>query len=243
MAEKMLQVDMLKQHNSDYIMYAVEVNRNRALPNSLDGLKTVHRRILWAMLKNLGMRKPNTQKVKTMKVMGEVVGNYHPHGDGSVKGSIKHMINDFEIYMPLIDGQGSFGSMYGDDQAAERYTSICLSAYSIECLLKDLIETTNVADFIPTYSMDDLEPKQIPVVVPNLLINGTSGIAVGMTTQVPKHNIVEVIDETLNVLHDPNHVVYLFPDNCTCSDIINTDFAEICNKCKGKVTMRGKIKF
>ena len=239
MAEHIRQANLLEQHNQDYTAYAVEVIRHRVLPNPIDGLKAVHRRILYAMFHDIGIRTPTANTVKTARVIGDVIGKYHPHGDASVNDSIKPMINPFEIYMPLLRGQGSFGSLYGDPASAPRYTEVGLSEYALECIISELRDVSTATDWEPNFDLSMQEPEYFPAKVPNLIINGSSGIAVGMATSIPKHNISEVLKETIAVIDDPNHEVFLVPDNCTGCDIIATDFRSICRTGTGKVRMRG----
>lgn len=240
MSENIRQVNIKDQHDKDYIGYIIYVARRRALPSPIDGLKPVHRRILYTMFHDFHLY-PSGGTRKTQQIIGTVIGKYHPHGDAGVKDAIKPMVNNFEINLPLIIGQGKFGSLYGDDQSAPRYTEIKLSDYAMDCVISELAETKTAVDWMPTYDNSDLEPEYLPASVPNLLINGSFAIAVGLSTSVPKHNLKDVIDETLAVMHDHNHIVYLIPDNCSGSDIIATDFHKICNTGKGKYKVRGKL--
>ena len=240
MAETISDVNLLKQHNEDYTGYAIYVARRRALPGVIDGLKPVHRKILYTLFHDFHLY-PSRETRKTQQIIGTVIGKYHPHGDSSVKDAIKPMVNWFESYVPTIKGQGSFGSMYGDDQSAPRYTEIKLSDYAMDCIISELQYTKTAVDWMPTYDNSDMEPIYLPAAVPNLLINGSFGIAVGMKTQVPKHNISEVIDATINLMHHPNSVVILVPDNCSGSDIIQADFAKISKTGKGNYKVRGKM--
>ena len=241
MAENIVKTNLLKQHNQDYTMFAIEIIRHRMLPSPLDGLKPVHRRILYALFHDIKAKTPNARTVKTARVIGEVIGKYHPHGDASVNDAIKPMVNPFEIYMPLIRGQGSFGSLYGDPAAAQRYTEITLSEYGLECIIGEMREADNATDWEDNFDRSLQEPEFLPARVPNLLINGSSGIAIGVATSIPKHNICEVIDQTIKMIDNPKHQVYLVPDNCTGSDIIATDFKEICRTGMGRVRMRGRL--
>ena len=240
MPENISEENLLKMHNNDYTHYAVYVARRRALPGIIDGLKPVHRKILYAMFKDHHLY-PGVQFMKTMRIIGTVTGKYHPHGDASVKDAIKPMVNWFEIYMPLIEPHGSFGSMSGDDQAAPRYTEIRLSKYAYECIIAELAETDKAVDWIKTYDNSGLEPAYLPAAVPNLLINGAFGIAVGMKTQIPKHNINEVIDATIKLIRNPNTDVILIPDNCSGSDIIDNNFEKISHTGRGSYLVRGKM--
>ncbi|MDR3281864.1 MAG: DNA gyrase subunit A [Endomicrobium sp.] len=174
---------------SSYIDYAMSVIIGRALPDVRDGLKPVHRRILYAM-KEMGLKSTSTYK-KSARVVGDVLGKYHPHGDAAVYSAMVRMVQDFSLRYPMIDGQGNFGSIDGDFAAAMRYTEIRMDTISDE-MLADLDK--NTVDFIPNYDGSLKEPLILPTRLPSLLINGSSGIAVGMATNVPTHNIEEVCD-------------------------------------------------
>ncbi|MHB8280759.1 MAG: DNA topoisomerase (ATP-hydrolyzing), partial [Candidatus Humimicrobiaceae bacterium] len=172
-----------------YLSYAMSVIIGRALPDVRDGLKPVHRRILYAML-DMGMRH-NTPFKKSARIVGEVLGKYHPHGDTAVYDSMVRMAQDFSIRYPLVDGHGNFGSIDGDSPAAMRYTEARLSEFAEE-ILADLDKET--VEFIDNFDATLQEPAILPAKIPNLLINGSSGIAVGMATNIPPHNLGEVID-------------------------------------------------
>ena len=181
-----------------YMDYAMSVIVGRALPDVRDGLKPVHRRVLYAM--NEANLHWNRQHRKSAKVVGEVIGNYHPHGESAVYDTIVRMAQDFSLRYMLVDGQGNFGSMDGDPPAAQRYTEVRLSRIAAE-LLTDLDRDT--VDFAPNYDDTTREPEVLPAGFPNLLVNGSSGIAVGMATNIPPHNLGEVIDAVLALLADP----------------------------------------
>ena len=181
-----------------YINYAMTVITSRALPDVRDGLKPVHRRILYAMSKlNLG---PGGKTRKSATVVGEVIGKYHPHGDTAVYDSMVNLTQDFTMRYPLVIGQGNFGSIDGDNAAAMRYTEAKTSNMASE-LLKDLNKGT--VDFRPNYDNTEKEPVVFPAALPNLLLNGTMGIAVGMATNIPPHNLREVTDATLHLIDNP----------------------------------------
>lgn len=182
-----------------YLQYSLSVNVGRAIPDVRDGLKPGNRRILFAM-KQLGLTKSHSY-TKSAKVVGEVIGNYHPHGDSSVYDTLVRMAQDFAMRNPLIDGQGNFGSIDGDPAAAYRYTE-CRMERLAEELLADIEKDT--VDMAPTFDEATLEPLVLPAKFPNLLVNGTTGIGVGMATNIPPHNLGEVIDGTIALLDDPN---------------------------------------
>ncbi len=182
---------------NSYIDYAMSVIVGRALPDVRDGLKPVHRRILYAM-KEMGL-KHNTAYKKSARVVGDVLGKYHPHGDSAVYGAIVRMVQDFSLRYPMIDGQGNFGSIDGDFAAAMRYTEVRIDAITDE-MLADLDK--NTVDFIPNYDGSLKEPVILPTKLPSLLINGSAGIAVGMATNIPAHNIAEVSYALLALVDD-----------------------------------------
>ncbi len=181
-----------------YLQYSLSVNIGRAIPDVRDGLKTGNRRILFAM-RQLGLSKSHSY-TKSAKVVGEVIGNYHPHGDSSVYDTLVRMAQDFSMRNPLIDGQGNFGSIDGDPAAAYRYTE-CRMERLAEELLADIDK--NTVSMIPTFDESTNEPEVLPAGFPNLLVNGATGIGVGMATSIPPHNLVEVIDATVALLDNP----------------------------------------
>jgi DNA gyrase subunit A len=181
-----------------YIDYSMSVIVGRALPDVRDGLKPVHRRILYGM-HSMGLHH-NRPYRKSAKIVGEVMGNYHPHGDAAIYETMVRMAQDFSYRYPIVDGQGNFGSVDGDPAAAMRYTEARLAAISEE-LLADIEKDT--VPFVPNYDDSLTEPSLLPVKFPNLLVNGSSGIAVGMATNIPPHNLSEVIDGTLALIADP----------------------------------------
>ncbi len=191
-------VDIEDEMKSAYIDYAMSVIVGRALPDVADGLKPVHRRILYAMF-DQGML-PNRRYEKCAATVGEVLKKYHPHGDSAVYDTLVRMAQDFSMRYPLIDGQGNFGSVDGDSAAAYRYTEARLSKIATE-LLRDIHKDT--VDFIPNFSETTEEPAVLPARFPNLLVNGSSGIAVGMATNIPPHNLNEVIDGVIHVIDNP----------------------------------------
>lgn len=181
-----------------YLDYAMSVIIGRALPDVRDGLKPVHRRVLWAM-HELGNTYNKAYK-KSARIVGDVIGKYHPHGDTAVYDTIVRLAQDFSMRYPLIDGQGNFGSVDGDAAAAMRYTEIRMSRITNE-ILADIEKET--VDFQPNYDESLHEPKVVPARIPNLLINGSDGIAVGMATKIPPHNLSEIVNATLSLLQDP----------------------------------------
>ncbi len=176
-----------------YLDYAMSVIVSRALPDVRDGMKPVHRRVLYAMYEQNNMY--NKPFKKSARIVGDVLGKYNPHGDSAVYGALVRLTQDFSMRYPLIDGQGNFGSIDGDSAAAMRYTEIRLAKIS-EALMADIEEDT--VDFGPNYDNSEVQPLVLPTVLPQLLINGQSGIAVGMATNIPPHNLGEVVDALLH---------------------------------------------
>lgn len=197
--KKIVEVDLENQMKSAYLDYAMSVIIGRALPDVRDGLKPVHRRILYAMHERAWRH--DRPFVKCAKIVGEVIGNYHPHGDMAVYETLVRMAQDFVMNVPLIEGQGNFGSVDGDSPAAYRYTEARLTIAAEE-LLKDIDK--NTVDFVPNFDDTREEPVVLPSGLPNLLINGSSGIAVGMATNIPPHNPVEVINAVNALIDNPD---------------------------------------
>src|SRR5206468_5350757 len=182
-----------------YLDYAMSVIVSRALPDVRDGLKPVHRRILYSMYEQ--GHTPDKKHVKSARVVGDVIGKYHPHGDQSIYDAMVRMAQDFSMRLPLVDGQGNFGSVDGDPPAAYRYTEARLSRAALE-VLGDIDKDT--VDFQANYDNNEREPTVLPAKFPNLLVNGGGGIAVGMATNIPPHNLGEVIDAVQHLLDHPD---------------------------------------
>ena len=194
-AKETLPVSLEEEMRRSYLDYAMSVIVGRALPDVRDGLKPVHRRVLYAMHEaNTVWNRPY---VKCARVVGEVMGKFHPHGDSAIYDTLVRMAQDFSMRYTLIDGQGNFGSIDGDNAAAMRYTECRLDRIAGE-LLADIDKET--VDFVPNYDGKEQEPGVLPSKIPNLLINGSTGIAVGMATNIPPHNLVEVIDACRGVV-------------------------------------------
>ena len=225
-----------------YIDYAMSVIVARALPAVEDGLKPVHRRILYAM-DQIGLDKGPTKK--SASIVGEVMGKYHPHGDVAIYDSLVRMAQDFSLRYPLVHGQGNFGSMDGDSAAAQRYTEAKLDKISLE-LLQDLDKET--VPFVNTYDNSRKEPIVLPGKLPNLLVNGSSGIAVGMATNIPPHNLTEVCDAIMLLIDKPNTEikdlleVIKGPDFPTGGVMVTENLLEMYSTGKGAVTLRGSVK-
>ena len=198
LAREVLQVNLEDEMKQSYLDYAMSVIVVRALPDVRDGLKPVHRRVLFAM-QELG-NDFNKPYKKSARVVGDVIGKYHPHGDTAVYDTIVRMAQPFAMRYMLVYGQGNFGSVDGDAAAAMRYTEVRMMRLAHE-MLADLDRET--VDFAPNYDESELEPTVLPARVPNLLVNGSAGIAVGMATNIPPHNLGEVIDATIALINDP----------------------------------------
>ncbi|MEM3113165.1 MAG: DNA gyrase subunit A [Candidatus Pacearchaeota archaeon] len=240
--DRIINTEISTEMQKAYIDYAMSVIVSRALPAVEDGLKPVHRRILYAMYQ-MGLDKGPTKK--SASIVGEVMGKYHPHGDAAIYDSLVRMAQDFSLRYPLIHGQGNFGSMDGDGAAAQRYTEAKLNKISLE-LLQDLDkETVNLTD---TYDNSRKEPLVLPGKLPNLLINGSSGIAVGMATNIPPHNLTEVCDAIIALVDKPTLEIRDLleiikgPDFPTGGVMVAENLLEMYSTGKGAVTLRGSIK-
>jgi DNA gyrase subunit A len=195
---KIIPVLIEEEMKSSYIDYSMSVIVARALPDVRDGLKPVHRRVLYGML-NLGLR-PNSAYKKSARIVGDVLGKYHPHGDTAVYDAMVRMVQDFSLRCPLVDGQGNFGSVDGDSPAAMRYTEARLAPIAEE-VLRDIDKET--IDFVPNFDESLTEPSLLPSLLPALMVNGASGIAVGMATNIPPHNLGEVVDTLVALISNP----------------------------------------
>lgn len=193
--DKIHEVDLKETMEKSYIDYAMSVIAQRALPDVRDGLKPVQRRILYSMIElNNGPDKPHR---KCARIVGDTMGKYHPHGDSSIYGALVNLAQDWSTRYPLVDGHGNFGSVDGDGAAAMRYTEARLSKVSME-MLADI--NKNTVDFVPNFDDTEKEPTVLPSRFPNLLVNGTTGIAVGMATNIPPHNLTEVINAVVKII-------------------------------------------
>ena len=197
-AKEILPVNLEDEMQQSYLDYAMSVIVGRALPDVRDGLKPVHRRVLYAM-GELG-NDWNKPYKKSARVVGDVIGKYHPHGDTAVYDTIVRMAQPFSLRYMLVDGQGNFGSVDGDAPAAMRYTEVRMAKIA-HSLLDDLDKET--VDFIPNYDGSEQEPAVLPARIPNLMVNGSAGIAVGMATNIPPHNLTEVINACIACIDSP----------------------------------------
>ncbi|MBA3059201.1 MAG: DNA gyrase subunit A [Gammaproteobacteria bacterium] len=244
-AKETLPVSLEEEMRRSYLDYAMSVIVGRALPDARDGLKPVHRRVLFAMHElNNDWNKPYK---KSARIVGDVIGKYHPHGDSAVYETIVRMAQDFSLRHMLVDGQGNFGSVDGDNAAAMRYTEIRMSKIAHE-LLADLDKET--VDFGPNYDGSEHEPLVMPARFPNLLVNGSSGIAVGMATNIPPHNLNEVVDACLHLLRNPEASIDELMEIVPAPDFPTAGIIYGINGVKdgyrtgrGRVVMRAKVHF
>ncbi len=246
MAETILKTEYSDVMQKSYIDYSMSVITSRAVPDVRDGLKPVQRRVLYAM-DQLGLNHDKPHR-KSARIVGDTMGKYHPHGDSSIYETLVVLEQDFKKGMALVDGHGNFGSIEGDGAAAMRYTEARLKKFTQEVYLKDLDK--NVVDFVPNFDETEKEPEVLPVRVPNILINGAEGIAVGMTTSIPTHNLVEVINAVEAYMDNENIsteelMEYMpGPDFPTGGIVINkSDLKDIYETGAGKVKLRGKVVF
>ena len=240
--ENIIQLDFSEEMKTSYRDYAMSVIVARALPDVRDGLKPVQRRILYAM-KELGLS-PDKPHRKSARIVGDTMGKYHPHGDSSIYDALVHMTEDYSLNAPLVDGHGNFGSIDGDGSAAMRYTEARLSKPGM--MLLDNLDK-GLVDFLPNFDDSEKEPAVLPATLPNLLINGTTGIAVGMATNIPPHNPTEVIDAVIAYMDRPGISIdklmdYIpAPDFPTGGIIINaSDMRDIYEKGEGKIRLRAR---
>ena len=242
--EQIIRTDYTELMQKSYIDYAMSVIVARALPDVRDGLKPVQRRTLYDM-HELGIRYDRPYR-KCARIVGDTMGKYHPHGDSSIYGALVVLAQDFKMGQPLVDGHGNFGSIEGDGAAAMRYTEARLQKLTQEAYLADLDK--NVVDFVPNFDATEKEPEVLPVKVPNLLINGAEGIAVGMATSIPPHNFGEVIDGVIAYMKNPDITteemleIIPGPDFPTGGIVVNKDdLLSIYETGNGKIKIRGKV--
>ena len=244
MSEEIIRTEYSEVMQKSFIDYAMSVIVARALPDVRDGLKPVQRRTLYDM-QELGIRYDKPYR-KSARIVGDTMGKYHPHGDSSIYEALVVMTQDFKKGLPLVDGHGNFGNIEGDGAAAMRYTEARLAKVSQECLLADLDK--DVVDFVPNFDETEKEPSVLPAKIPNLLINGSEGIAVGMATSIPPHNLEEVISAMKAYMLDENITTRELmryvpgPDFPTGGIVTNKDeLLEIYETGVGKIKIRGKV--
>ena len=242
--EQIIRTEYSDVMKKSYIDYAMSVIIARALPDVRDGLKPVQRRTLYDM-HELGIKYDKPYR-KCARIVGDTMGKYHPHGDSSIYESLVVMAQDFKKGMILVDGHGNFGSIEGDGAAAMRYTEARLAKLTQEVFLADLDK--NVVDFVPNFDETEKEPEVLPVRIPNLLVNGAEGIAVGMATSIPTHNLGEVVDAVVaymknNEITTKELMKYIKgPDFPTGGIVVNKDeLLDIYETGVGKIKLRGKV--
>ena len=241
MAETIKTLDTGISYRDDMVKYLIIVNRRRAFPEIKDGLKPVQRRVLYDMF--LQGATSYNKRIKSSAITGDTQGKFHPHGDVGIYPVMEPLANWYSCKVPLIAPHGGWGSLAGDKPAAARYTEAGLSEFCYECVIGEMRDNANVVDWVENYNRTTKEPEYLPVKVPLLLINGSFGIGVGMNTNIPSHNLVEVLEETRKLIKDPNHKVYLVPDNCQPCKILGErkDFQSICDNGYGKYKVRGRV--
>ena len=243
MAEKIIKTEYSEEMQRSYMNYSMSVITARAIPDARDGLKPVQRRVLYDMSElHLNHDKPHR---KSARIVGDTMGKYHPHGDSSIYETLVVLSQEFKKGMPLVDGHGNFGSIEGDGAAAMRYTEARLKKFAEEVYLKDLDKTV---EFVPNYDETEKEPEVLPVRVPNLLINGSEGIAVGMSTSIPPHNLGEVTDLVKAYIDNPElsteemMAIMPGPDFPTGGIIANKkELPAIYETGTGKIKLRGRM--
>src|SRR3989338_1190388 len=234
--------EIVEEMEQSFIDYAMSVIVDRALPAVEDGLKPVHRRILYAM-HMLGLD-PSKPTMKSARIVGETMGKFHPHGDMAIYDAMVRMAQDFSLRYPLVHGQGNFGSMDGDSPAAERYTEAKLSKIAGE-LLADIEKET--VKMLPNFDNSLKEPDSLPAKLPNLLINGATGIAVGMATNIPPHNLTEICDAVAECINKPDVTIEQLseivkgPDFPTGGIVMGSGIKDMHKTGKGKLIVRSKI--
>src|SRR5213596_2577670 len=240
--ERQTPVPIEEEMRKSYLDYAMSVIVGRALPDVRDGLKPVHRRVLYTM-QDLGLNWNRAYK-KSARIVGDCMGKYHPHGDSPIYEALVRMVQEFSLRYPLVDGQGNFGSIDGDPAAAMRYTEARLAKIAHE-MLADIDKDT--VDFVPNYDENESEPVVLPTRIPNLLVNGSSGIAVGMATNIPTHNLNEVVDALVMLVDDPGATIEQLmkvvtgPDFPTAGYIYGSGgIAEAYTTGRGTITLRAK---
>ena len=244
MSETIVSSEYSEVMQKSYIDYAMSVITSRAVPDIRDGLKPVQRRVLYAMAQ-LGLRSDRPHR-KSARIVGDTMGKYHPHGDSSIYETLVVLEQDFKKEMPLVDGHGNFGSIEGDGAAAMRYTEARLQKFTQDVYLADLDK--DVVDFVPNFDETEREPEVLPVRIPNILINGAEGIAVGMTTSIPTHNLNEVIDAMIACMKKKSITTEELmeyvqgPDFPTGGIVTNkSELLDIYKTGVGKIKLRGKV--
>lgn len=236
--EKIKEHDSLEEYKDNMVKYSIVVIRRRALAEIRDGFKPIQRRILWDFYNDI----KGNGLVKSQRVTGDVIGKYSPHGADSAYLAFRPMINDFQCRIPLLEKHGDFGGVDGSPASAARYTEARLSQFSLDAIFANMKDDAKVVDYSPNYDNTTKEPDFLPVSIPILLVNGSAGIAVGVSSSIPVHCPNEVIDVARMLLHNPNADFVLIPDQCSPCHIIDTDWRAI-NKHGGTFRVRGHVEF
>ena len=237
MAERVIDVNLEQQAREDLQSYAIYVARARAIPDAIDGLKPVVRRVLWCAAHDFG----NQGFVKTASVVGKVMEKYNPHGDSGVNTAIRNMINDFSTKYPTMDGSGSWGTKVDPYAAQPRYNECRMSKFAQDVFIQDIRDDKRSTDWMHNYDNKFFEPVFLPAKIPVALINGQMGIGVGIKTNIPSHNLGDVIDVTINLMKDPNYKFRLIPDECMPCEIMDTDWDSINETGTGTYIAQGII--
>lgn len=240
MGETIIEGNVLDEYKRDMQIYAIAVNRKQSVPEVKDGQKVVARRVLTAAYfdEKLYYNGPYS---KCAGLVGTAIKKYHPHSPDALYEVMVALANWYDTKVPLMDGHGNFGDMTGSDAAAYRYTEIKLSEFGQEAVIGDLSTSKDIVDWVPNFNDSCMEPEYLPVKVPLLLINGTMGIGIGMKTEIPTHNLAEVIDATINVIQNPDAKVVLIPDHYMGCDIIDANWKTISNTGQGNYRVRSRI--
>lgn len=238
MSEVIITNQVQDQFKNDYTRYALYTTFKRVLSDFRDGLKPVQRRIIYAMWHD---NKAIDHTVKSTAIIGRTMELYHAHGNTSIYGAIKPMANWFEAKIPIIEKQGNFGNIQGHPASAERYTEAKLSKFAMETIIGELVDSPKAVDWFDNYSNTTVEPEYLPVKFPLLLVEGSLGIGVGLRADIPTHNLSEVIDATIYLMHNPDGNIALIPDHCMSCYIYDTDWEKISKTGFGHYRVRGRI--
>lgn len=241
MSETIKELEAGTSYRDDMVKYLIIVNRRRAFPEIKDGLKPVQRRVIYDMFWQGAIS--YNKRIKSASITGHTSGKLHPHGDIGIYPVLEPLANWYSCKMPLIAPHGNWGSLAGDKPAAARYTEAGLSDFGYDCIIGELKDNQNVVDWVSNFDLTCKEPEYLPVKVPLLLINGTFGIGVGVNSNIPPHNLVEVLEATRALIRNPNANITLVPDHCQPCKVIGTkkDFDNICKYGSGKYKVRGQI--
>ena len=239
MPEKIIEKSSQQMYLEDMVKYSIIVNRRRAVPNVIDGLKPVQRRVIYDMYE-LGATS-YAKRLKSGRIVGDTMGKYHAHGDSSIYTCMEPMANWWKSKVPLIAPHGNWGTLMGDGVAAMRYTEAGLSEFGYECMISDLADAKYIVDWIDNFDGTRKEPEYLPAKVPILLVNGSFGIGVGLTTNIPTHNLTDVIEATRLLIKNPKAKITLIPDHCQPLIIYNADWEKISATGYGTYTVRGIV--